>query len=504
MPGAGGSDASFVATVYDGGSAPRRRPRPRRTGAVIRRRQLAAGAGLLVILALAVAVLGGGGGNSIRRPPLPGLGEPARAGDPFAYDAGRSGDFVARATAGESRVLFTQSPGGVLATADRVAGYRGQIVAATRGTGVDPEVLEAIVFLESAGRPNVLVGGDPVNAAGLTQILAATGQSLLGMHIDLGASRRLTRQIDAASAAGRMGLVARLERRRAAVDHRFDPARALAATVRYLRFADRQLGHSDLAIESYHMGVSNLKRVLGLYDGGRPVPYAQVYFDCSPTHNPETYRLLTSFSDDSSTYLWRVLGALNVMRLYRQDRAALKRLAALQTAYPSAAEVLQPPDRTPSFADPASLSDAYSRRVLIPLPRNDRALGLAYAVGSPQGADPKVPTALYRGLRAPALDLLVELAARVRALSGSRAPLTVISTVTDRETQRRIGNDDPPAATGYTFQILRRYRDHAQAGAFQAMLDRLQALNLIAWFRGGATIEVTVAADADRVMANGV
>jgi hypothetical protein len=115
----------------------------------------------------------------------------------------------------------------------------------------------------------------------------------------------------------------------------------------------------------------------------------------------------------------------------------------------------------------------------------------------------KVPAALYRGLRAPALDLLIELAARVRSISGARAPLTVTSTVADARYEQLLGFDDPPALTGYTFQIARHYASHAQAEAFQAMLDRLQSMNLIAWIRGTSTIEITVAADADKVITAG-
>jgi hypothetical protein len=112
------------------------------------------------------------------------------------------------------------------------------------------------------------------------------------------------------------------------------------------------------------------------------------------------------------------------------------------------------------------------------------------------------PPALYRGLRVPALDLLVELGVRVQALSGTHAPLIVASTVTDAEYRRR----DPGALgsdTGWSFQILRSYRSHAQAAAFQAMLDRLQALNLIAWSRRAATIDITVAPDASTAIVNG-
>jgi hypothetical protein len=50
--------------------------------------------------------------------------------------------------------------------------------------------------------------------------------------------------------------------------------------------------------------------------------------------------------------------------------------------------------------------------------------------------------------------------------------------------------------TGYAFDILRRYKSRAQAVAFQFMLDRLTALNLIAWTVEPAAIHVTVSSDA--------
>ena len=64
--------------------------------------------------------------------------------------------------------------------------------------------------------------------------------------------------------------------------------------------------------------------------------------------------------------------------------------------------------------------------------------------------------------------------------------------------------DDFELTAGYAFQLARRYASRAQAVALQAMLDRLQALDLIAWTRSPTTIEVTVASDASRVMAGGV
>ena len=193
--------------------------------------------------------------------------------------------FVARATAGSSHVLFSQSPGGAIGTAKRVAAYRPMIDAAVRGTDINPDVVEGMVFVESAGRPYVVAGSDASSAAGLTQILAATGQSLLGMHINLVKSRALLTKVGNAGSPGAFRRALRALQR---ADDRFSPRRALAATVRYLQTAEHRFGRADLAVVSYHMGIGNLEHVLSDYNGGHPVPYAQLYFDTSPDHNPLT------------------------------------------------------------------------------------------------------------------------------------------------------------------------------------------------------------------------
>jgi hypothetical protein len=477
-------------------------PRVRPRAAQVRRRRLvalAAGVALAIVVTLVVT-----GGASRPRLPLPGIGRPAKAADPFGYVSSRQSDFEARAVAGSAHVLFTKSPGGVLATAARVAALRPLINAATAGTGVDPNLVEALVFVESAGRNNVIAGNDAADAAGITQILAATGQSLLGMHVDLARSRQLTARITRAAGNGQPDKMAKLQRQRAKIDDRFNERLALAATVRYLRLSQQRFGRPDLAIESYHMGIGNLQHVLDQYDGGHPVPYVQLYFDTAPDHHSGAFDTLSGFGDDSSLYYWRILGAAQIMRLYRTDRRVLERLTSLQTSTDSAAEVLHPPDTTRPFATPDALYGAYASHTLLPLPSNARELGLAYSpdmgsLAKSVGASP----AAYRGLRTPALDLLIELAARVRALSGGAAPLLVDSTVIDGRYQQKLGESDPSPTTGYTFTIARRYVRRSQAVAFQAMLDRLQALNLIAWERFSGVIEITVASDAAHAIVDG-
>src|SRR5205085_2514261 len=192
-------------------------------------------------------------------------------------------------------------------------------------------------------------------------------------------------------------------------------------------------------------------------------------------------------------YYWRVLAAQEIMRLYRQNPAALERLNGLETGYGSAEAVLHPPGSTPVFANAAAVKQALSRGALVKVPDQpgkrhftlDRA-----AVGS------------SAALRPEALALLYYLGDRVHAISHQKAPLTVGATARDGVAQQALvaRRAERPgyavATTGYSFDIERRYASQAQAEAFQAMLDRLQALDVIAWERRPNVIHITVSSYA--------
>ena len=202
------------------GSASRRRP-PRRRSAgsslrVVRNPRRTALFALAVIAIVAVAALVAredrlpGGVPAVPTPPdARNDREATPLPDPFAYDDDRKDEFEQRAAAGSAHVLYARSPGGAGATAQRVAHWRPQIEAAAAEANVPPDELEALVFLESAGREDAMAGNTE-GAVGLTQILAETGQNLLGMRVDVPRSRRYTRRIRRALLRGRLLEVERL------------------------------------------------------------------------------------------------------------------------------------------------------------------------------------------------------------------------------------------------------------------------------------------------------
>jgi hypothetical protein len=509
-------------------------------------RGLAGGAALLAVallLAAGVLALSGVLGDEEVEPALIFDSATGQADDPFAYGDDRRADFEARATLGNSHVLYALSPGGVVETAARVAAFREQIERAAAAHGADPELMEAMVFLESAGRPDVIAGGtDAAAAAGLGQIVASTGLDLLGMDVDLARSQELTDTINeslqsaanlrerAIELAGASKLAdrkraAKLEqqaialereaerarRERIAVDERFDPEAALDGMARYLEIAAGEFGREDLAVASYHMGIGNLGDVISRFTGepeseqlgviaDRDLSYAEIYFASSPTERADAYELLAGFGDDSSTYLWRVLAAQRIMELWRQDRAELKRLADLHANKATAEEVFHPPDETEAFADAEQIADALEDGELVAIP-DDPELG--FEIGkqlgelAPElGQDPE----LYASLRPEALATLVYMAGLVEAATGKPdQQLIVTSAVRDEAYQAELVNRNDQATdayslhtTGWSFDILRRYANDRHAQAFQFALDRLQDLGVIDYAVEPEAIHVTV------------
>jgi soluble lytic murein transglycosylase-like protein len=432
---------------------------------------------------------------------------PAPFVDPYAWHEDRAEDFATRARRGVAHPLYTQSPGGAGATAARTMRWRARVEDAAAEAGVSPDRLEALIFLESAGRPDAMAPGGLEGAVGLTQILAETATSFLGMRVDVAASERLTRRIERARRRGRDRIATRLEIRRAQVDQRFDPDAALAGAARYLRVARDRFGREDLAFVSYHMGIGNLEDVLEDY-GARDVPWVEVFFASTPYEHRAAYERLQSFGDDSATYFWRVEAAREILRLAREDPEELDRRASLHIAKASAEERLHPPATTPRFQDADDLLDAWDAGDLRAFGPELAPLGLRRHRDMGELARRlDVPIGLYRGLRPEALALAIYVASHVRELNGGRGALTVTSTVRDQAYQDLLVQRNREATrayslhtTGWSLDVLREYDSRPQALAFQWMLDRLRTLDVIAWVREPAAIHITAGPDAERLL----
>src|SRR5215210_4263059 len=178
---------------------------------------------LAAVLIAAVGILGISGlgdrtpGSVPTVAPAPGDEDAKGVPDPFAWDPEREEEFVRRAATGTSHLLYTLSPGGAAETAKRVERWRPQIEAAAREADVDPDTLEGLVLLESAGRDDAVTPNGVEGAVGLTQILAGTATDLLDMKVDTARSAQLGRRIDREQSRGHAGKVQKLRRERAEV-----------------------------------------------------------------------------------------------------------------------------------------------------------------------------------------------------------------------------------------------------------------------------------------------
>ena len=346
------------------------------------------------------------------------------------------------------------------ALAGRRGGDRGagralparRIERAAKAAGVDPDRLEALVFLESAGRPDARAPGGIEGAAGLTQILAETATSLLAMKVDLERSAQLHAAAGhARCATGNLPRAAALNRARRRVDDRFDPAKALAGTARYLKLAQERFGREDLAFVSYHMGMGNLENVLKALRR-RPALLRRAVLRLDAAAPPGRLR-------QARVVRRRLLQLLLEARRGDGDHAA--RAPRQGPAGPDRARC-RPPTTPPA-------------RVLLD--------------GAPQGD--------LRALPDDAADTSLTTARRTSSCAPRRSasrstPPPRCATISGAPALRVTGAADG----GWTFRISRTYASDDQALAFQYVLDRLQVLNVIAWSRSARSINVTAARDA--------
>jgi len=452
--------------------------------------------------------------------------------DPFAWKPERDRDLLERGADGLAHVLYVKSPGGVGQTAERTLRFEDEIKAAAERHGVDARTLEALIFLESAGRVDVIAGEDPEAAVGLGQILPGTATDLLGMEVDLERSKQLTRSIarnqkrantseseEKRRKAGRAAIRAQAERRE--IDERFDPEQAIDGAARYLAIAKKRFGSDDLAATSYHMGIGNLEHVIETYVSPRPlrgstretvraygITWPRLYFDSSPKDNPETDKTLKQFADDSRFYTFRLEAAREILRLYREDSEELDHLNELQNTKASAEEVLRPREDNEPYEDAGDLQAAYDDGELVPLP--DDAARLGFRIDPKMGEfAPRLDQkpSLYRGLRPDALATLLFIAKELRRLSGDDARLRVTSTVRDQDYQDLLVGANNQATSdfslhtaGYAFDITAAFRSKRRRAALIHILERLRAQRVLDYVFEPGAIHVTAGPDAERLL----
>ena len=277
-----------------------------------------------------------------------------------------------------AHVVYALSPGGVERSVDRTTRWRGRGRARVAGSPVDPDDLEAMLFLESAGRPTVMADGTPRERHGADadhpvdrrrRCSGCAWISARSLEINRALAREQRRAVLVArrrrSGAPHGASVRRLVRERKVVDERFDPQKSLEAAVRYLRIARRRFGRDDLAIASYHMGIGNLRTVIDTLRrpacvaraprGGRSAlralvaaPLLRLVAHAQPAHVEAPDRRSATTRATTSSRCWHRGRSCGCARTDpRRARAAIE----LQTAKASAEELLRPESRYPPYED---------------------------------------------------------------------------------------------------------------------------------------------------------
>ena len=348
-----------------------------------------------------------------------------------AASAGLSSD----ASRAFDRSFFTASPGGISASAARVAQWRRLALRATRGTRIGADLVEGMIFVESSGRSRV-VGLD--GRRGLTQL----------------STRRLA------------------------------PLAQLRATVRRLERAQRVLGRTDLAVASYHLGVRPLLRMRGR-------PYASFYF-AARNLSPAADYYWKVLAAERVLRLWRHDRAA----LRYEERLQARKNSAEEVLHP---RTVTPQFRTPAAIARAWRRHVLvaiprdPRRTHIAI---SPSLGqLAHSLGRSRrlytGLRPAArDVLLYIGERVHALSHARRPLLLTSAVRDDRYQrlLTSVNPVATRAYSMH--------TTGYAFDIVRSYGSPRQAAAFAHVLRQLAAVNAIAYIKEFAAMHIAVASDA--------
>ena len=203
---------------------------------------------------------------------------------------------------------------------------------AEKRSGWSAPLLAAISFLESFGDPTAQ---SPTGPKGIMQISGATAKAM-GLRMVYATRYRVTtekRQI-----RGKRGKVTvkivkvKTPYQVLLSDERLKPEKAIPAAASYLARLENSLGGRDWAVFAYHCGpgcVANMRQLTEEARGiKKPITVPKMFFSASPVLNRPLYLELKRQMDRdfSPTYWFRVMRAMQLLAMYKEDRAAFTAL----------------------------------------------------------------------------------------------------------------------------------------------------------------------------------
>lgn len=203
---------------------------------------------------------------------------------------------------------------------------------AEQRSGWPAPLVAAISFLESFGDPNAQ---SPTGPKGIMQISGATAKAM-GLRMIYATRYRVT--TEKKQVRGRKGKITtkmvkvKTPYQVLLSDERLQPEKAIPAAASYLARLENSLGGRDWAVFAYHCGpgcVGNMRQLTEESKGIRkPITVAKMFFGASPVlHRPLYLELKRQMDRDfSPTYWFRVMRAMQLLAMYKEDREAFTAL----------------------------------------------------------------------------------------------------------------------------------------------------------------------------------
>jgi hypothetical protein len=193
-------------------------------------------------------------------------------------------------------------------------------------SGLPPELIEAIAYLESWGDARA---ESPSGPKGIMQISGATARSM-GLKVIVATRYKVTRDRVLIKAKGGpakyKAVIHRTPYTVTVRDDRLFPERAIPAAAMYLASLERKFGGRDWAIFAYHCGAGCVGEMQELTRHARGISQDHVtvprmFFSASPAWNHELYEAIEQQMqrDYSPTYFFRIRRAEQLLALYRSS-----------------------------------------------------------------------------------------------------------------------------------------------------------------------------------------
>ncbi len=197
---------------------------------------------------------------------------------------------------------------------------------AERLSGWSAELLSAIAFLESFGDP---LAQSPTGPRGIMQVSGGTAKAM-GLRVIYATRYRVTSET--VQSKGKNGKpVTKTVKRKTPYnvfvrDERLVPERAIPAAANYLARMENSLGGRDWAIFAYHCGAGCVRRMQDITEAAhgikKPISVARMFFAANPALNRDLYLEIKRQMDRdfSPTYWFRVLRAMQLLAMYKENR----------------------------------------------------------------------------------------------------------------------------------------------------------------------------------------